>query len=299
MGKKKKRDDAPRYRKLYPLFWRDKRIRALSVEERLVAAHALTSHQSNRCGIFPFSTAMAAEELDIKHATYRTHLAKVCDTLSWQYDNDARCLYIPTWWKWNPPENECHLKGCLRDLAEMPESFLMVEFARNLRHLPDTLHDTLTQTMRTRLPHLCDTLPDTLSTPTPLGVGDQENRKTGKQEQGVEDTNVSSCGETPLASSPPVALLTFPTDGSPSSWMLTDQAAEEWQELFPKLDILAECRKALAWVKAKPGNRKTAGGMKKFLVSWFSRATDRGPALHATVPPSDRMTEAEFLGTNQ
>lgn len=296
MAAKKKRDDAPRYRKLYPLFWRDRRVCSLPIDAKLIAAHCLTSHQSNRCGLFAFSTAMAAEELSIKHGGYLTHFRQVCDTLKWKYDDDARCLYIPTWWKWNPPENESHLKGCLRDLSEITESFLMIEFARNLAHLPDTLHDTFMDTMRTRLSHLSDTLP----TPDPLGDRHQESRKAGKQD--IDSSNEESSGETPLASSPATAvLLTFPTDGSPSSWSLTQEQLDLWKLAYPTLDLLAEARKAFAWIDAKRERRKTAGGMKKFLVGWFGKAIDYRRDSSPNVRPaaSDRMSDAEFLGTNQ
>lgn len=72
------------------------------------------------------------------------------------------------------------------------------------------------------------------------------------------------------------AVLTYPCTGQPREWVLTAAQLHEWEELYEALDLLAECRKALAWVRASPRNRKTAKGMKRFLVSWFSRANDSG-----------------------
>ncbi len=46
------------------------------------------------------------------------------------------------------------------------------------------------------------------------------------------------------------------------------------------MDILGEARKALAWITADPRRRKTAGGMKKFLVHWFGNGTQRGTYAH-------------------
>jgi hypothetical protein len=64
----------------------------------------------------------------------------------------------------------------------------------------------------------------------------------------------------------------------------------EWAALFPSLDILEQCRHALAWTLAKPERRKTARGMPAALVAWFGRSQDRGktapvsrPAAGATV----------------
>lgn len=68
------------------------------------------------------------------------------------------------------------------------------------------------------------------------------------------------------------AVLTFPCDGKPNAWLLTESQLSEWGSLFPTLDLLAECRSALAWVLADTTRRKTARGMAKFLVGWFGRA---------------------------
>lgn len=75
---------------------------------------------------------------------------------------------------------------------------------------------------------------------------------------------------------PPLVVLTFPTDGNPNEWHLTEAQVAEWLSLYPSLDVPAECRKAFAWVTSSPGNRKTAGGMKRFLTNWLNRATERG-----------------------
>lgn len=89
------------------------------------------------------------------------------------------------------------------------------------------------------------------------------------------------CGETAKPSSPPPtpeepAVLEFPCDGAPSAWRLTGSQVAEWGKLFPSLDLLAECRAALAWVMASPTRRKTARGMPSFLVNWFTRSQNRG-----------------------
>ena len=91
------------------------------------------------------------------------------------------------------------------------------------------------------------------------------------------------------SSETPIAGMEFPCDGVPRSWQLTQEQAAEWQGLFPTLDVIGECRNAMAWVKAKPANQKTAKGMKAFLVGWFGRSKDRGgqTQLRTTGPPRD------------
>jgi len=73
---------------------------------------------------------------------------------------------------------------------------------------------------------------------------------------------------------PPGTLLTFPCVGSLSNWHLTQPQVDEWSALYPGIDILTECRKALAWVLTNP--RKTSKGMPRFLVGWLNRGVGRG-----------------------
>lgn len=74
----------------------------------------------------------------------------------------------------------------------------------------------------------------------------------------------------------PTAILTFPCGGKVKSWDLTAGQVAEWQEPYPALDILQECRAALSWVQAN--QKKTAKGMPAFLVAWLSRSQNRAPA---------------------
>ena len=73
----------------------------------------------------------------------------------------------------------------------------------------------------------------------------------------------------------PPPVLTFPTTGSgPKTWDLTPEQVGVWSGLFAGIEVEAECRKALAWIQANP--KKTASGMKRFLTSWLTKATNGG-----------------------
>lgn len=76
------------------------------------------------------------------------------------------------------------------------------------------------------------------------------------------------------------SFLTFDTVAGrrdkDKTWELREDYVSELSVTFPGVDVRAECRKALAWTRAKPANRKTAGGMREFLYRWISRASDRG-----------------------
>jgi hypothetical protein len=148
----------PRYRKIDPRIWTDEKMRTLSPLDKLVALYIITA-QSNRIGLFHFSLARAAEDLQLDSDTCVARVKHVCDTCRWAWDighvsdtSPTRVLglemepksifyvpsvvYLPTWWKYNPPENASVMKGNLADLHEVPESVLVGQFAENLLYIP-------------------------------------------------------------------------------------------------------------------------------------------------------------------
>jgi len=83
-----------------------------------------------------------------------------------------------------------------------------------------------------------------------------------------------------LPADPP--LMEFPVDGVKTKgkyaglthWPLMAAQVAEWTAVYQKLDIIDECRRALAWVKANPSRQKTYGGMPAFLNNWFTRSVN-------------------------
>jgi hypothetical protein len=140
-----------RYRKIDPRIWKDEKFTSVTNDEKLVVLYCLTA-QSNRIGLFLFSCAMAAEELDIPSQTFTKRFKNVCRTFKWEYDERHRVLYIPTWWKYNPPENKNNVIGNLKDIDDLPDSLLINKFKSNLEYLDETFYETFTQTLEKHYP---------------------------------------------------------------------------------------------------------------------------------------------------
>lgn len=130
-----------RYRKIDPRIWKDEGFRQFTLEEKAIAVYVFTA-QSNRIGLFNFSPAMAAEDLETFPETFLKGFEKVCRVLRWTFDKPSRVLYIPTWFKYNCPENPNVLTHCLQDLHDLPSTPLLAAFERNLQYLPATFHTT-------------------------------------------------------------------------------------------------------------------------------------------------------------
>jgi hypothetical protein len=118
---------------------------SLSEGEKLLAFYLLTGPQTNRLGLYRFSIATAAEDLHTVPATIKKRLVAVSEAFGWMFDATARILYIPSWLKWNPPENPNVLKGNLRDLNDITPCGLVDAFARNIDVVPETLRKRLSK----------------------------------------------------------------------------------------------------------------------------------------------------------
>lgn len=143
--------DVGRYRLVYPRLWRHPGFVRLNKTARELALYLLTGPQTNRIGLFHFSVGTAAEDLSVGVETIRERLADVSGTFGWLFDIDARVFYIPSWWRWNPPQNDNVLKGNLKDLNEITPCALAEQFARNLGTLHERFHQTFVECCRQRL----------------------------------------------------------------------------------------------------------------------------------------------------
>jgi hypothetical protein len=166
--------DVGRYRRAYPRLFRHPAFKALTPTAQRLVAYVLWGPQSSRIGLFYFSTAVAAEDLDVGLDTLRKALGELCVSFGWMHDADARVLYIPSWWRWNPPDHEKVLQGNLKDLSELPPCALVDAFARNLEYLKPELHETFVEACRRRLPKA-----------PPSQYQDQNQKKKQKQEHAL------------------------------------------------------------------------------------------------------------------
>lgn len=145
-------NEVGRYRKTYARIWRHPGFVALSEGEKVLALYLISGPQTNRLGLYCLSIATAAEDLGTLPQTLSKRLGNVCQTFGWLFDKRSRVVYIPSWFKWNPPENVNVMKGSLKDLNEIPSSGLIDAFARNIETLSPTLHETFIEGLRQRLP---------------------------------------------------------------------------------------------------------------------------------------------------
>ncbi len=163
-----------RYRKISPRIWDDEKFIRLTHQRKLIVFYCLTSKQNNRIGLFKFSRPAAAEDLRMEE-TFAADFKVVCETMGWGFDEQTRVLYLPSWWKYNSPENENVVKSFAKDLAELPENPFQQQFQENLIHIPETLHRAFRELFQNGMPY-------GIGNGMPNGIGNQEQEQEHIQE---------------------------------------------------------------------------------------------------------------------
>jgi len=141
-----------RYRKLFTRIWLHPAFERLTDTEKVLALFLLTGPQTNRIGLYRLSPAQAAEELGTSLEGFRKRLPTVCTAFGWLFDAKARVLFIPSWWRWNPPANENVMRGSLKDLNDLPPCGLVEAFARNIETIPERFRDSFMKGLSEQLP---------------------------------------------------------------------------------------------------------------------------------------------------
>jgi hypothetical protein len=105
-----------------------------------------------------------------------------------------------------------------------------------------------------------------------------ESESESESDTDTDSEAESDCAEPEADSTPQSpAVIIFVCNGEPGEWTLRQELIDEWQQLFPGVDVLAQCRAALAWSNANPRKRKTHDGMERFLVNWIKGEQNRRP----------------------
>lgn len=118
-------------------------------------------------------------------------------------------------------------------------------------------------------------------------ISDESSLEGNGREQGREQ-DLKSC--TPGGDAEP-AIVLLPTNKHNTEgeeYPVTQSQIDEWQEVYPAVNCLAETKQAKLWLKANPSKRKTYGGMAKFLNGWMSRQQNKGGSSVAAPSPAPR-----------
>lgn len=117
---------------------------------------------------------------------------------------------------------------------------------------------------------------DRLTSDSQVTVNCPSSDSTGKDSI-VKDSIVEDSIDNTICSEPndsePVITLTL---NDKSEYPITQDMIDEYQELYPAVDVMQELRNMKGWCNSNPTRRKTKNGIKRFINSWLAKEQDKG-----------------------
>ena len=114
----------------------------------------------------------------------------------------------------------------------------------------------------------------------------------------VSEASASSTVRPEPAKAAPVSVIGLPTV-SDGDFPVTADDIAEWQTAFPAVNVRQQLASMRQWLIANQTKRKTARGMKRFVVSWLDRKQNEGgavPSPRGQGPPYPARTVSDVLG---
>lgn len=103
------------------------------------------------------------------------------------------------------------------------------------------------------------------------GLPPESNPNPIQSESKLESES-KGCAE-PQAPSAPLVICLPLNDGT--EYPVSVEQCQEWAGLYPAVDVIQQLRAMRGWLDANPSRRKTAGGIKRFIVNWLAKEQNR------------------------
>lgn len=104
----------------------------------------------------------------------------------------------------------------------------------------------------------------------------QTPQRKAKQRK-AQNNKPLECDQGGDAAAEPSVAISLPLAGG-GTHEVSSQQVEQWQELYPQVNIIQELRKMKGWLQANTRRRKAAAAIEPFIVSWLAREQDRQTA---------------------
>jgi hypothetical protein len=97
----------------------------------------------------------------------------------------------------------------------------------------------------------------------------------------------------PSATEVPAVFLDLPTNVSGKSYAISEAQVNEWEPLYPAVDVRQQIRNIRGWLDANPSRRKTSRGMARFIAAWLGKTQDKGGSNGFQQAGTGRFTEGD------
>lgn len=263
------------YGSVHTCFWTHGAIQSLSDHAKLLALYLLTGPHTNMLGCFRLPVGYICEDMGWQTQQVFKQLKELADIDFAYYDTSYYWLMIPQFLTWNPVENPNQGKSIRRLFEQVTKKICF--FSDLVKIL--LAHDKyLEETFKENLLHLSQ-----LEKKAASPVKKNHSAFAENSQDDMQQNHLTFSKNNPKKQStiivPPIAILSTENDAPIITITLNDHSEfpilqpqlDEWQSLYPAVDVLQTLRNIRAWNQANPTRRKTKSGILRHVVAWLAK----------------------------
>jgi hypothetical protein len=257
------------YAKISPQFWIGETGRAIKqegLEAQLVAFYLLTNPHATMLGIYYLPITFIAHETGITLEGASKALRSLCKVGFCSYDSASEYVWVH---EMAFSQIGPQLKPGDNRIKSVNETYL------NLPKLPflQAFYNKYGCAFSLQEPPTIASPSEGPSKPLQSQEQEKEQEKEQKQEKAAGDAQARTTSS-PAATTnidyaiPPV--ITIPLHDK-TEFSVSQVLCDEWQALYPAVDVLQALRNIRGWNLANPKNRKTRSGILKHITQWLAK----------------------------
>jgi hypothetical protein len=233
------------YGAIHTCFWIHPEIQKLNDSAKLLAVYLLTGPHTNMLGCFRLPLGYIGEDLDWESEIIASSLESLLGIHFATYDYHCHWIFLQQFLIWNPIENPNQGKNIIRLFEQVPKKACFFE----------SLVDTLIKIDK----YLTENFKDFLSTYLSKQAGFDAAPDVADSITVIQDTKKTDA-----------IVIRIPLNDQ-SEFPIAQSKVDEWQKLYPAVDVIQSLRNIRAWNDANPTRRKTKSGILRHVVAWLSK----------------------------
>ena len=251
-------------------FWTDGKVDDFSPEDKYFMLYLLTN---------PFSTQLGIYEISIKQVAFQMgYSMDAVRVLIERFENKYGIILF------SQHTNEIAIKNFLRHSivkGGAPVRDCLIKEIKNVKNkaLVATVfsHIKNSESLNETVKNIIADYEEQNGTLSYSNEKQNENENENENENDVSyhDTGDESSNDSYDDTSESCSVFLPLIDGT--NYGVKEADVQKWVAAYPAVDVMQELHKMIAWLDANPKNRKTAKGIKRFIIGWLGRTQDKAP----------------------
>ena len=251
------------YGSVQTCFWSNTDIQHLSDQAKLLALYLLTGPHTNMLGCFRMPIGYIAEDLSWSSETVVKRFKELSQISFAVRDEISQWVLIPKFLQWNAIENPNQGKSIQRLFEQVPKnSCIFKPLIEVLLLYQKHLDTNFIHSLQTLLKPFLNQEQDQ----------EQDQKQDHKQEQESYSLEIRTKKSDQISN--PITIINIPLLNK-TEFPIFQAQIDEWQILYPGIDILQTLRNIRGWNLANTKQRKTSSGILRHITNWLAKEQNR------------------------